>query len=349
MQIAQNLYEAGRITYHRTDGVSTAPEAVEAVRRLIVSTYGGDYVPNEPATYEAKAKYAQEAHEGIRPADVTQLPPAVEGDGSSLYGLIWQRFIASQMAAAQYVVQTVPIWVGKTAGQPYPLLFQAKGRSLKFDGFLKVYQESPDPDAESEGDTALPPLKVGAVLRLVQWLPVKHHTQAPPRFTEASLVRELERLGIGRPSTYASMVQTLKERGYATLDHQRFVPTETGLKLSNFLSAYFSEFFAASYTAELEAALDTIAQGETTRLAVLQDFWSNFSALLGTAGHASQQLAQSRHPSPTITDEVCPVCGGDLVERGGAHGKFIGCMNYADCAYTRGLEHKPILLHSRTR
>lgn len=348
MQIAQNLYEAGLITYHRTDGVSTAPEAVEATRRLIASTYGGDYVPNQPSVYEAKAKHAQEAHEGIRPADVAHLPQEVEGDGAALYTLIWKRFIASQMAPARYAVQTVPVWVGKTMGQPYPLLFQAKGRSLIFDGFLKVYQEPPEPDAEPEADTSLPSLKEGAALHLVKWLPVERHTQALPRFTEASLVRELERLEIGRPSTYASIVQTLKERAYVAVDHKRLLPTETGIQLCDFLNTHFSELFAASYTAQLEAALDTVAHGETTRLSVLQAFWTNFVALLGAAGRASQQQAQSRHQPPTVIGETCPACGGDLVERSGAHGKFISCMNYPDCAYTRGLEHKPILLHSRS-
>ncbi len=345
MQIAQQLYEAGQITYHRTDGVSVAPEAVEAVRRVIATTYGGDYVPNQPPVYEVKTKHAQEAHEAIRPADVTRLPQEVEGDGAMLYGLIWKRFVASQMAPARYAIQTVPVWVGKAPGQPYPLLFQAKGRALVFDGFLKVYQEPADPDAETEGETSLPPLEVGTALRLLNWKPAEHQTKAPPRFTEAMLVRELERLGIGRPSTYASMVQTLKERDYATLGDKRLVPTENGITLCDFLVAHFPNLFAAPYTARLEDSLDAVAQGAMPRLAVLQSFWSDFVHQLSAAGQVSQQQAKTRRQPPALTGENCPVCGGDLVERSGKGGKFIGCMNYPDCGYTRGVEHKPVTLH----
>ena len=228
MQIAQYLYEAGQITYHRTDGVDVAPEAQRAALLYIAQTFGGDYVPNQPHSYQAKTKYAQEAHEAIRPVDVAHLPSQVEGDGAALYALIWQRFVASQMAAARYAVQVVEILTGKTHGQPYPLTFQAKGRTLTFDGFLKVYQEPPDPDAEVEAENTLPFLQEGAPLRLAEWLPVERQTKAPPRFTEASLVRELERLEIGRPSTYATMIQTLKGQIVAHQwmdpDKRSFVP-----------------------------------------------------------------------------------------------------------------------------
>ncbi len=345
MQIAQRLYEAGQITYMRTDGVSIAPEAAEAARRVIVTTYGGDYVPNQPPVYEAKTKHAQEAHEAIRPAEVTRLPQEVEGDGAALYALIWKRFVASQIAPARYVIQTVPVWAGKAPGQPYPLLFEAKGRTLVFEGFLKVYQELPDPDVEAEVETSLPPLVEGAALRLLEWRPGEHRTKTPPRFTEASLVHELERLGIGRPSTYASMVQTLKERGYAEIRDKRLVPAESGVTLCNFLVAHFPDLFAAPYTARLEDALDAVARGAAPRLAVLQSFWSDFAPLLGAAGKVSQQQAQARRTPPVPTGETCPACGGDLVERCGKAGKFIGCMNYPGCGYTRGLEHKPVTLH----
>ncbi len=345
MQIAQRLYEAGLITYHRTDGADVAPEAQDAARRYIAATYGGDDVPNEPPIYQARTKHAQEAHEAIRPTDVNRTPEAVEGDGAALYALIWQRFIASQMAPARYAVQTVEVLTGKIPGQPFPVTFEARGRTLTFDGFLKVYQEAPDPDVEEEPVSSLPPLQVGTALRLVEWQPAEHHTKAPPRFTEASLVHELERLGIGRPSTYASMVQTLKERKYVTLNAKRLIPTESGTCLNDFLAAHFPALFAALYTAHLEETLDAVARGEVTRPDVLKAFWTAFSDQLGSAALVAQQQAAARHQPPTPTGETCPVCGGDLVERNGKAGKFTGCMNYPDCAYTRGLEHQPVTLH----
>jgi DNA topoisomerase I len=344
MQIAQRLYEAGQITYHRTDGVDVAPEAQRAALQHIARTFGGDYVPNQPHSYQAKAKHAQEAHEAIRPTDVTREPDAVEGDGAALYALIWQRFVASQMARARYAVQLVEVLAGKTHGQPYPLSFRAKGRTLVFDGFLKVHQEPPDPDTEAEDTTNLPPLSEGAQLRMTEWQPTERQTKAPPRFTEASLVRELERLGIGRPSTYASMVQTLKQRAYAKLQKKRLAPTNTGTILCDFLVAHFPDLFAVPYTARLEEALDAVARGEATRLAVLNAFWSDFKPQLSAAGQAAQQQTRACRPTPQPTGESCPACGGDLVERKGKHGAFIGCMNYPDCGYTRGLEHKPVTL-----
>jgi len=348
MQIAQRLYEAGQITYHRTDGVDVAPEAQRAALQHIARTFGGDYVPNQPHSYQAKANHAQEAHEAIRPTDVAHLPEQVEGDGAALYALIWQRFVASQMAAARYAVQVVEILAGKTQGHAYPLTFQAKGRTLTFDGFLKVYQEPPDPDAEAEQDTPLPFLQEGAALRLVEWQPVERQTKAPPRFTEASLVRELERLGIGRPSTYASMVQTLKQREYAKLQKKRLVPTNMGTLLCDFLVEHFPDLFAVPYTAHLEEALDAVARGEATRLVVLKAFWADFTPQLGAAGQSAQQQTKARRPTPQPTGESCPACGGDLVERKGKHGAFTGCMNYPDCGYTRGLEHKPVTLRGAT-
>lgn len=342
MQIAQQLYEAGHITYHRTDGADVAPEAQDAARRFIAQTCGGDYVPNEPPVYQAKARHAQEAHEAIRPTDVMRLPQDIEGDGAGLYALIWRRFVASQMAPARYAVQTVEVLAGKTHGLPYPLSFRVKSRELVYDGFLKVYQDPPDPDAEPEENPVLPPLSEGAALRLVGWLPVERQTQAPPRFTEASLVRELEKLGIGRPSTYAGMVQTLKQRGYVSLKSKRLVPSEGGAALCDYLTAHFPDLFAAGYTAHLENALDAVAGGQMARLEVLRAFWADFTPQLQAAGKAIQP---AKSTPPVLTGETCPACGGDLVERCGKHGKFTGCTNYPDCGYTRGLEHKPVTLH----
>jgi DNA topoisomerase-1 len=324
--------------------VDIAPEAQRAALQVIARTYGGDYVPNQPHRYQAKAEHAQEAHEAIRPTNVARLPDTVEGDGAALYALIWQRFVASQMAPARYAMQLVEVLAGKTHSQPYPLAFRVKGRTPVFDGFLKVYQEPPDPDAEADDTADLPPLSEGAVLRLVEWLPAERQTQAPPRFTEASLVRELERLEIGRPSTYASMVQTLKQRGYATCQHKRLTPTANGITLNDFLEVHFDQFFGSAYTDYLESELDAVARGETTRLDVLESFWEVFQPRLRKAGYAAQQQTKAHRPTSQPTGESCPACGGDLVERTGKHGAFIGCMNYPDCGYTRGLEHKPVTL-----
>ncbi len=174
------------------------------------------------------------------------------------------------------------------------------------------------------------------------WLPVERQTQAPPRFTEASLVRELEKLGIGRPSTYASMAQTLKQRGYVTLKSKRLVPSESGVTLCDYLTAHFPDLFAAGYTAHLENTLDAVAGGQMARLEVLRAFWADFTPQLQAAGKA---IPPAKSQPPALTGETCPVCGGDLVERSGKHGKFTGCANYPDCGYTRGLEHKPVTLH----
>ncbi len=341
MQIAQRLYEAGQITYHRTDGVDVAPEAQRAALQHIARTYGGDYVPNQPNRYQVKTEHAQEAHEAIRPADVTRLPDTVEGDGAALYALIWQRFVASQMAPARYAVQVVEVLAGKTHGQPYPLSFQVKGRTPVFDGFLKVYQEPPDPDAEVEDTADLPPLHEGAALRLVEWLPTEHQTKTPPRFTEASLVRELERLDIGRPSTYASMVHTIQQRGYVIRQNKRLVPTANGMVLNDFLAVHFDQFFGSAYTDYLESELDAVAAGETTRLDVLHSFWNVFVPRLQKAGYAARNQVHQATP----LGEPCPACGGELVERTGKHGTFIGCMNYPDCGYTRGPNRQPVTLH----
>jgi DNA topoisomerase-1 len=340
MRIAQHLYEAGQISYHRTDGVDVAPEAQRAALQHIARAYGGDYVPNQPNHYQVKTEHAQEAHEAIRPADVTRLPETVEGDGAALYALIWQRFVASQMAPAQYAVQAVEVLAANSYGQPYPLVFQVKGRALVFDGFLKIYQDPPDPDAEVEVTADLPPLQESAPLRLVEWLPAERQTKTPPRFTESSLVRELERLEVGRPSTYASMVHTIQQRGYVIRQDRRLIPTANGMVLNDFLAVHFDQFFGSAYTDYLESELDAVAAGETTRLDVLQSFWDVFVPRLQKAGYAARN--QVRQATPT--GEPCPACGGELVERTGKHGTFIGCMNYPDCGYTRGPNRQPVTL-----
>ncbi|MCB9451466.1 MAG: type I DNA topoisomerase [Anaerolineaceae bacterium] len=299
MALAQTLYEGGLITYMRTDGASVAPEAQTAARATIHVTYGADYLPPEIPIYTVKTAIAQEAHEAIRPTDVTQLPEAIEGDGAALYALIWKRFIASQMAPALYTVTGAVIYAGKTQGQPFPLEFRASGRTLVFDGFLKVYEEPADEGEEEDESRALPPLATGQTLTLVAPLVEEHQTRAPARYTEAALVAALEQRGIGRPSTYASMVKVVKDKGYVKISQKRLVPTENGMALCDFLTAHFADVLAYDYTARLEESLDRIAAGDTTRLAVLQAFWAGFQPQVGGAAeYALGQVKARQTPKP---------------------------------------------------
>ncbi len=305
MALAQILYEAGWITYHRTDGVSVAPEAQSAAREFIAGDYGADYLPSEPPTYTARTVNAEEAHEAIRPVEVNRPPQDTNGEGAALYALIWKRFVASQMAPVRYSAIGAVIHAGRpssppnTAQQSYPLEFRAQGQALLFDGFLRVYREPVD-DSEPVEDTgtALPELKQGQALTLVQPLPQELNTRAPARYSEGALVQALEARGIGRPSTYAAVIQIIQDRGYVRLAEKRLVPTETGIALSDYLMAYFAGVFAYDYTARLEDQLDQVAAGEVSRSGVLRAFWADFQPMLGAAGEAVLSQ-QKRQPGPT--------------------------------------------------
>lgn len=284
MALAQTLYEQGQITYMRTDGVSIAPEAQVAARNYIAREHGTDYLPPEPPTYTAKTANAQEAHEAIRPTDIDRLPNAVAGDGAALYALIWKRFVASQMSPALYTVTGAVISAGKAQDQAFPLEFRAQGRSLQFDGFLKIYEEPTDEDEEgNEEKGTLPPLQENQNLTLVTTQVEAHQNRSPARYTEASLVQSLEQRGIGRPSTYATTIKTLKDKDYVTVSQKRLVPTQNGITLCNFLTAHFADVLAYDYTTQLESQLDEIAQGRTTRIDVLRHFWQGFQPQLTQA------------------------------------------------------------------
>ncbi len=302
MALAQTLYEQGWITYMRTDGVSIAPEAQTAARDYIAREQGADYLPPETPTYTVKTANAQEAHEAIRPTDVNHLPNSVDGDGAALYALIWKRFVASQMSPALYTVTGSVIYAGKVPGQPFPMEFRAQGRSLLFDGFLKVYEEPADEGEEGNEETGmLPPLKDNQSLKLVVPQLEDHQTRAPARYTEAALVQALEQRGIGRPSTYASMVKTVKDKGYVKVSQKRLVPTENGIALCDFLTAHFADVLAYDYTARLEESLDRIALGDTTRLEVLRAFWEGFNPQLGKATEYALAQVKARHtPKPLM-------------------------------------------------
>lgn len=302
MALAQTLYEQGLITYMRTDGLSVASEAQNAARGYIAREHGVDYLPPELPTYSVKTANVQEAHEAIRPTDMDRLPQEVEDDCAALYTLIWRRFIASQMSPALYTVTGAAIYAGKAHGQPFPMEFRAQGRSLLFDGFLKVYQEPADEGEESSDETGmLPPLKDNQPLTLVAPEVADHQTRTPARYTEAALVQALEQRGIGRPSTYANMVKTVRDKGYVAIRHKRLVPTENGLALCDFLSAHFAEVLADDYTARLEESLDRIAAGDTTRLEVLRAFWDGFQPQMAKATHDALTQFKARHTPKPLT------------------------------------------------
>lgn len=345
MQLAQTLYEQGLITYHRTDGVTVAPEAQAAAREVILRDYGQVYLQPTSPTYKVKSANAQEAHEAIRPTDVSKLPDEnAESDGAKLYALIWRRFIASQMTSARYTVTGALIYAGQTREKPFPLVFKASGRELVFDGFLRVYEEPDDVDDEAEKSGTVPALKEGQPLTLVD-LPIdESQTRPPSRYSEAALVQALEKHGIGRPSTYASMVKVIKDKQYVAVKQKWLVPTETGTTLCDFVVERFPGVFEVGYTARLEAALDRVASGEMQQVEVLDTFWRGFQPQLKTATEYALAQVKAR-PKAQPIGETCPECGGELVERQGSNGPFVGCANYPTCTYTRNVEHKPLVLH----
>lgn len=345
MQLAQMLYEAGLITYHRTDGVSVDSEAKKATGLVILRHYGEQYLPEKPPVYKTKSANAQEAHEAIRPTDVTHLPDAEKGAGTALYELIWKRFVASQMANATYTVTAAMLHAGQSQQKPFPLELRAQGRELAFDGFLRVYEEPADDgeDDDNDASSTVPVLKQGQMLQVVDVPVTEKQTRPPARFTEAMLVQTLEKQGIGRPSTFASTLGVLKDRKYVKLSKKRILPTDLGLRLNDFLIGQFPQVFAYDYTAKMEAQLDEIASGETTRLATLQSFWEDFQPVLAKATEATLAQIKSR-PQPQPIGENCPDCHADLLQREGKNGAFIGCSDYPTCSYTRAVDSKPLVL-----
>lgn len=338
MMVAQQLYEGlevgehgpvGLITYMRTDSRRIAASAQAEARQYIIEHYGQDYVPSKPPVYASKN--AQDAHEAIRPTHVDFTPAAVapflNRDQERLYKLIWERFIASQMSPAVYDTMTVDI---KAAD----CVLRANGARLKFPGFLAVYEEKPEEGEEEESATAmLPALAVGQVLKLHKILPKQHFTQPPPRYTEASLVKTLEEKGIGRPSTYAPIIQTIIERGYVTLQEKKFYPTELGFIVTDLLKEYFSDIFNVAFTAHLENKLDEIAENREKWTAVLQEFYHTFQEKLQHAEQAIDKIALK----PEVSDVVCENCGRPMVIKQGRYGKFLACPGFPECRNTKPL------------
>jgi DNA topoisomerase-1 len=362
MQAAQKLYEGvdiggetvGLITYMRTDGVQSAPEALAEAREVIGGLYGAPYVPEQARHYRTKAKNAQEAHEAIRPTSLARNPGALrlDPDLGRLYELIWKRMIASQMEAAR--IERTTIDLDSADGQTG---LRATGQVVLFDGYLRVYEEGrDDPEASSAaaGDSEdrdfagrLPPVVQGAAARVHAARADQHFTEPPPRYSEASLVKKMEELGIGRPSTYASILSVLRDRAYVRMEKSRFVPEDKGRLVTAFLEQFFRRYVEYDFTAALEEKLDLVSAGELDWKALLRDFWRDFSAAVGDIGELRMgqviealNEALGPHIFPDKGDgadpRACPSCGsGRLALKTGKYGAFIGCSNYPECRYTR--------------
>ena len=357
MQLAQRLYEGvdlggeseGLITYMRTDGVQIVPEAIAAARRLVTKLYGDRYVPSSPREYETKAKNAQEAHEAIRPTDFSKDPESVsrylEDDAARLYKLIWQRTLASQASSAEIERTTVDITVTGRDGQQYGV--RATGSVIRFDGFLRIYEEGID-DAVGD-DGALPALTKGEALDPRKIEAKQHFTEPPPRYTEATLIKKMEELGIGRPSTYATTLNVLRDREYVRLDKKRLYPEDKGQLVTAFLESFFRRYVEYDFTADLEEKLDLISAGKLEWKDVLRDFWREFIAAVNDIGDLriaqvlealNELLGPHIFPEPQDGGDprACPSCtNGRLSLKVGKFGAFIGCSNYPECRYTRQL------------
>jgi DNA topoisomerase-1 len=361
MRVAQKLYEGvniggesvGLITYMRTDGVQMAGDAITACRSLINADYGNRYLPDKPRVYKTKAKNAQEAHEAIRPTDFARRPSDIarhlDGDQNKLYTLIWKRSVASQMESA--ILDQVAVDI---ASKDRQVVLRATGSVIAFDGFLKLYREGrDDPERDGAGDEdgerILPELRQGEDLEKLGVEAEQHFTQPPPRFTEASLVKRLEELGIGRPSTYASILSVLQARNYVRLESRRFFPEDRGRLVTAFLTSFFERYVAYGFTADMEEKLDDISGGRIDWKKVLSEFWRDFSAAVGDTKdlrvkevlEALDQLLGPhffRDNEDGSDSRACPGCAdGRLNLKLGKFGAFIGCSNYPECRYTRPL------------
>jgi DNA topoisomerase-1 len=358
MAVAQQLYqgitiggegEVGLITYMRTDSVNVAAAAQQQARAYIGERFGEKFVPEKPPVYKTKTKGAQEAHEAIRPTSVRREPRKIKKylsrDQYRLYNLIWQRFVASQMAPAVFDTMTVDVAAVPQAmleaGQAPEAqirrpdyLFRAAGSRVSFRGFLAVYQETRDEDASPDEETGaqLPPLEERELLALVRLLPEQHFTQPPPRYTEASLIRALEELGIGRPSTYAPTMTTLQERHYVTRANGRLHPTELGFTVTDLLVAHFSEVMDVGFTARMEEDLDRIATGDLEWRPMIRDFYAAFHE---TLERARVEMPTIPRPPDEPTGENCPECGSPLLFKQGRFGRFVGCSNYPQCRFSK--------------
>ncbi|WP_322865296.1 type I DNA topoisomerase [Aquicoccus sp. G2-2] len=345
MSTAQRLYEAGHITYMRTDGIDMAPEAVDAARSTIGTRYGAEYVPGSPRVYKNKAKNAQEAHECIRPTNMEADAEALklkDADQRKLYDLIWKRTLACQMESARLERTTVDI--GSADGQ---VGLRATGQVVLFDGFMRVYEEGRDDQLVDDDDKRLPQITEGEPAAKREVTPEQHFTQPPPRYTEATLVKRMEELGIGRPSTYASIVTTIQEREYVRKDKNRLIPEDKGRIVTIFLLNFFRKYVGYEFTANLEEELDDVSAGERNYKNVLDRFWRDFSVAISETSELritevldvlDAALADQLYPprEDGTDPRICPKCGtGQLHLKTSRTGGFVGCGNYPECTYTR--------------
>ncbi|BCH09722.1 DNA topoisomerase 1 [Mesorhizobium sp. 131-3-5] len=358
MQVAQRLYEGmeiggettGLITYMRTDGVQMAPEAIDAARDAIAKEFGPKYLPEKPRFYTTKAKNAQEAHEAIRPTDFMRTPASVrqylDFDQMRLYELIWKRAIASQMQPAEIERTTVEI---EAVNGARTAELRAVGSVVRFDGFIAAYTDQKDDDAEDEENRRLPEIRAGEQLARQAINATQHTTEPPPRYSEATLIKKLEELGIGRPSTYTAILKTLEDRDYVTIDKRRLVPQAKGRLLSAFLESFFERYVEYDFTASLEEKLDEISDGKLAWKDVLRDFWKDFSGAVADIKELrvtdvldalNEELAPLVFPAREdgSNPRICPKCGtGNLSLKLGKFGAFVGCSNYPECSFTRQL------------
>lgn len=341
MMVAQQLYEGidigdgavGLITYMRTDSVNLAQEAIQEIREYIAQRYGEDDLPKEARVFKTKSKNAQEAHEAIRPTSVRRTPNEVKRflseEQYKLYNLIWKRTLASQMIHA--TVDTVAIDLSCGSDNT----FRANGSVITNPGFIKIYQEgNDDAKADDNEELILPPLQEGDVVDLLNIETKQHFTEPPPRYSEASLVKALEEFGIGRPSTYATIISTLQNREYALLDKKRFYPTDVGRVVNRFLTQHFHKYVDYDFTAKLEDELDAISRGEKQWVPVLDVFWEPFKSQVQTI----DAKVERKDVTQEVIDEACPKCSSPLAKRLGRKGLFIGCTAYPDCDYTRNVD-----------
>jgi DNA topoisomerase I len=340
MKVAQSLYEGvavgkvvtGLITYMRTDSVTLSKDAVAEMRGYITKNYGSEYLPKSPVEYRSTSKNAQEAHEAIRPTSIARTPesvfPYLNDEQRKLYEMIWKRAIASQMTPAKFDTVAVDFVVGGAGN-----VFRATGQTMVFPGFFAVYHEDQD-DAVEEEEKRLPAFENGDTVKIERLYGEQHFTQPPPRYSEASLVKTLEQYGIGRPSTYASIISTLVNREYVILDKKRFLPTDVGRVVNKFLTEHFAHWVDYDFTAKLEDELDDISNCKEDWLPVLERFWKDFSAQVGEKESVSRKDVTQEQ-----MDEMCPKCGKHhLTLRLGRRGRFIGCGGYPDCDYTRNVD-----------
>lgn len=344
MRVAQQLYEGmevggesvGLITYMRTDSVNLAQEAIQQIRHYVTQTYGDQLIPNKPRTFKSKSKNAQEAHEAIRPTDVNRTPQALKSilnkEQLKLYTLIWQRAVACQMIHATIDTVSVDLTTPKAKEGE---IFRASGSTINKPGFITVYQESQDEDqADQDSEQSLPAFTEGEQVKLNDIIDKQHFTEPPPRYSEARLVKTLEEYGIGRPSTYASIISTLQQREYVYLEKKRFKPTDIGRVVNKFLTEYFFYYVDYNFTAKLEDKLDAVARGEKQWIPLLEEFWDPFIKQIQDI----TDNVQRKDVTQEELDEQCPKCSQPLSIRLGRGGRFIGCTGYPDCDYTRSME-----------